>query len=400
MKFPQALANGIYMSAAKATARMLFRNEIVSGIYLLRSVAAGEVSFGRSDIDLTIIVREPDAETGDAAELASFYRRVRWLRRFNPAVGHIRLYDPGEFQAVMCADSYLGSVTRRNSRLLAGKPGVIPHVPVRREDAIRRFAGLIDNYFSSAVRKRNQRNLRKIAAETWCAYAVAQGSIPEPYVTRWETVERSVADGDGGRLLGVARNPEQTPEYVLGLAKSLHDELLPPLKALREPLVFRCPVPPRFPRRVVVVVPGERSPIPDEAFQPHSFFVTPEALHLYIHYVNPFFDWTVPDELRQLGFAAPNRRSYVRACQFFDGGASTREPGFLHPFAWPPGAAAVICGYTIDHLKNGAIPPPLPMDRLEALGKHAPSCSEYYAKEFVSNYHQAKERSRVLATLL
>jgi hypothetical protein len=398
--FPQALANGVYRSAATVTGKALLRDEIVHGVYVHRSVAAGEVSFGRSDIDLMVILREPNSETGDAAELASLYRRVCWLRRFNPAAGHIRLYTPAEFEASMCSDTYRGSVTRRNSILLAGKAVAISHAPVRREDAIRRFAYWPDNFFSIAVRERNRRNLRKMATEMWCAYALAQGRITEPYVTRRETVERSIADGDGGRLVDVARHPEQAPEYVLGLAKNLHDELFPPLKPLREPLVFSRPILPRSRHRVVVIVPDGRSAIPAQAFQAHSFFATPELLHLFIHYVNPFFDWMLPDELRQLGFVPPNQRSYARACQFFGGGATTREPGFLHKGMWVPGAAAAMFGHAIEHLKKGAIPPPLPMETLQALGKHEPSCSEYYANEFAGNYRQAKERSRALAALL
>jgi hypothetical protein len=121
---------------------------------------------------------------------------------------------------------------------------------------------------------------------------------------------------------------------------------------------------------------------------------------LYIHYVNPFFDWTLPDELRQLGFVAPNRKSYARACHFFGGGATTREPGFLYKSTWVPGAAAAMFGHAITHLKNGAIPPPLPMETLQALGVHEPTCLEYYRDEFAGNYRRAKERSVALATLL
>jgi hypothetical protein len=398
--FPQALANGIYRTAARATAKMLLRDEIVRGVYVHRSVAAGEVAFGRSDIDLMIILREPNLETGDAGELASLYSRVCRLRLLNPAAGHIRMYTAAEFEASMSNDSYRCSVTRRNSRLLAGKGAVIPELPLRREDAIRRFAYWPDNFLSSAIRERNARSLRKIAADMWCSYAVTQGRIQEPYITRREMEERSRDDADGAGLADVTRNPELASSYVLRLAKKLHDEFLPKLKPLTQTLVFERPVLPRSQHRVVVVVPDERSAIPAEAFQPQSFFASPELLHLFVHYVNPFFDWILPDELRQLGFVPPDQKSYLRACRFFGGAAATREPGFLHKGTWVPGAAAAMFGYAIEHLKNGATPPALPMGTLQALGEHVPAVSEYYANEFASIYRKAKERSRVLATLL
>jgi hypothetical protein len=65
------------MTAATAAAKVLFRHEIVNSVYVRGSVAAGEVSFGSSDIDLTIMVRESSAEIGDVSEPVSLYRTVR-----------------------------------------------------------------------------------------------------------------------------------------------------------------------------------------------------------------------------------------------------------------------------------------------------------------------------------
>ncbi|MGD0014332.1 MAG: hypothetical protein ABSD56_07915 [Bryobacteraceae bacterium] len=68
-------------------------------------------------------------------------------------------------RATMRTDTFRGSQERRSVILLAGKPAVMPSVPVRREDAVRWFAWWPAHFFSMAVRERNRRNLRKIAAE-------------------------------------------------------------------------------------------------------------------------------------------------------------------------------------------------------------------------------------------
>ena len=83
-----------YRLAAKAVAIALQGHPIVESVYVNRGVGRGEVSFGRSDIDLQLIVRTPDPEYADGPELASLHWRVRVLRKLNPALGHMMVFDP------------------------------------------------------------------------------------------------------------------------------------------------------------------------------------------------------------------------------------------------------------------------------------------------------------------
>jgi hypothetical protein len=395
----EALANGVYKLVARVAGGLLGRWKIVESVYVHRSVAVGEVSFGRSDIDLLIVVRSPETESADGAELASLYRGVSVLSRLGPVLGHVQMHDSRGLGRWMRTDTYRGSLDRRSSVLLSGKPATMPCVPVRREDAVRWFAWYPAHFFSTAVRERNRRNLRKIATEMWNAYAVAQGRISEPDLTRKEAEARALSDQAGAGLADVALDPGRAPDFVFALAKLLHDALLPPLEPLRKPMVFPALSPPRFPERVYVIVPQAGFPAPAEAFAPFSFFCTPELLHLYSHYVNPFTAWYWPPELRRLGFVQPAPREYVRACLFFLEDNMLRFPGFAHKDTWTVGTAVALSRHCVSYLEKGEIPPPMPAEAVLPLMEHAPACSDFYRHEFGKVYWQAAEQRRMLEEL-
>jgi hypothetical protein len=382
----QILALKLYRSAAKVTALCLHGHQIVESVYVHRSVATGEIVFGRSDIDLLLFVRQPDPESGDGPELASLYQWVKTLRRLNPALQHILVQETPGVERSFRTDTYGASMLRRSVILLAGKPVPMPDWPVRREDAVRRLVTWPEAFLSPAVRQRNRRNLAKLAADMWNAFAVARGWIAEPCRTRKETVARARMFEPGAELADLARSAERAARFALELIRRMHGELLPPLEPLKQPLVFRTALPPRSGHRLVVVWPDAGCPPPPEASEPSAFLVTPELLHLYLHYVNPFLAWTLPPELERLGFTAPSPREYVRAGLNLCFDFTTRFPGFLHEETWMPGATAAFCEYSLPYLQNGEVPPAMPEQAVRALMGHRPSCREYYEKDFAGVY--------------
>jgi len=272
------LAVGIYRLAAKAMGIALRRHEIVESVYANRGVGRGEVSFGRSDIDLSIILRTPDPHSGNGLELYSLYRRVCALRRINPALTHIMVYDRRGIDQWMRTDSYMGSQERRSMILLAGKPAPMPVIPVRREDAIRWVAFWSDRFFPLAIQQRNRRNLRKMTIEIWKAWAVAQGIVAESYLTLREAQQKARLHPIGSGLAGAAADPLRAVEFVMKLAGMLHDEFLPPIQKLRETIVIRMWMPPRSRGRVLVVLPHPEAALPAAAFEDQSLIATPELL--------------------------------------------------------------------------------------------------------------------------
>jgi hypothetical protein len=280
---------------------------------------------------------------------------------------------------------------RRGSVLLYGKPVEMPEAIVRQEDALRRFAFPLEGNLTTAVRMRDGRNMRKIAADMWNAYAVATGMLPVPFLTRKQAEAHWSATEDAGFPAEVARDPEHGLFHGFQLAKRLHDELLPPLEPLREPVVFDMRMAPRFRGRSAVIVPGTGFPVPAGSLEPHSFLSTPELLHLYVHYVNPFFDWILPSELRRLGFSGPTPREFVRACLFYGHSHITRNPGFMHPHTAAPATMIALLMHSAAHLRNGETPPPMPFAEVDAIAQRQPSLLEYYRKDFARTYRQSEE---------
>ena len=72
MKLLHGVSLASYRAAATLIARYLARHEFVEGVYLHRSVATGEVSFGQSDIDLLLVLNSPEQGAAMASEMGSF----------------------------------------------------------------------------------------------------------------------------------------------------------------------------------------------------------------------------------------------------------------------------------------------------------------------------------------
>lgn len=390
---------GSYRLAAKALAVALQRHPIIESVYVNRGVGRGEVSFGRSDIDLHLVVRTPNPESYDGPELASLHQKVNVLRKLNPALGHMMVFDPQGVDRWSRTDTVLSSLERRSAILLSGKSIPIPYYPTRREDAIRWVAYWNESFFPIAVRQRNGRNLRKFCAEIWKAWAVARRITPEPYLTNKESEIGARSDPDGAGLLGRVHDPKFAVKYVMNLAGILHDELFPKLRTLQTPIIIRTPLPPRSFHRVLVILPQGISSLPDEVFDSQSFIATPELFHLYIHFVNPFMNWRIPEELKNIGFLTPELREFVRACHFYGQDNMLRLPGFVRRDTWTPGTTVAVNRYCIPYLRNGEIPPPMPESAVRIELDHRPKISAYYQQDFGRLYHESLEHWEILEQL-
>ncbi len=385
----QFLANGTYRCAARAMAAILGWHGIVESVYVHRSVAKGEVHFGKSDIDLILYVRQPEPGRPDGAALASLYQWVRLLRKLNPALGHILVQEFEGPRRSFRVDSYGASLIRRGAIRLMGAAPPMPYAPVRREDAVRFFTVWAENLFSLAVRQTNRRNLTKVAWEMWNAFAVARAEMDEPCRTFEESLNFIRAEAIGVGLADVVRRPEHAPRFIFGMAKQLHDELFAPLAPLAEPLVFRAPLLPSCYWRTLVVAPDGGCAFPKEAYAADSFIATPELLHLYCHFANPFAFWRMPLLLSGIGFVPPSPHSFLNACLNLQMDFSLRFPGFLYPHTWPPAMSVAFVEHSIPYLQKGRTPPPAPDQVIREVLRRQPSVSDYYERYFPALYRQA-----------
>ena len=201
------------------------------------------------------------------------------------------------------------------------------------------------------------------------------------------------------RTMPFPQNDARAPDFVFGLAKRLHDALLPPLEPMRKPTVFRAPSLPRAPERHYVIVPATGFPAPAAASHPLSFFATPELLHLFVHYVFPFLSWYLPPEFRRLGFVEPTPREFARCCALFIQDGFLRHPGFAHLDTGVPRAMVALSRQCLPRLLNNEIPPPAGEEALRILREPRMRCERYYTHEFGRLYRQAREQWDVLEEL-
>jgi hypothetical protein len=364
----------------------------VESVYLRRSVAAGEVAFGRSDIDLAIVVRRPESDSRDGPELYALWRRLRLLRIANPALGETEVHDPPGLEQWIRADTYRGSLDRRFAVFVYGKPAEMPVLPVLREHAVRRLAFWPHEYLTTALRRQNRRNLKKLALEMWNAHATAAGLIPEPFATRWETEVFWRQAGEGAAIDRLASDPARAFAFALQAGERLHGELLPPLPKISRPVIFRAAVPPAIVERTLVVLPRSASAPPPEAFHPSSLVLTPELLDLYLHYVNPFLYWVAAGELSRLGIGPPCAAEFARASRHYVLSSGLRAPGFSHRHTLTPGRKLALARRAARELARGQVPGPMDEDELRRMRSGPPpSLREYYESVFPRLYRECDE---------
>jgi len=377
-----------YRLAARLSGRFFRRFEPAESVFVHRSVACGEVAFARSDIDLLVVLRKPQGEPADGAALAEMWRRLERLRRVNPLINHIEMHDREGLRRWLTTDTYRGSQERRSARLVWGARIEFPLLPVRREDALRRFAVWGDGFFSTAVRERNRRNLRKTALEMWNAYATALGRIAEPFLLRREMAAHWSASPEAHLWKILESDVQKAPQAVFDLAERLHEAQLGRLRRLRAPLIKRVLMPPRYRPRTLVFVPEARSPLPPESLQAGSSVLTPERFHLYIRYWNPFLYWVLPEQMQELGIQPPRVEDFIRACFFIGDNHTLRNPGFIHQDTWTPGAFAELVKYALPYLREGLIPPPPEEEAVKGWIHAKPAVEVYYREMFPKLYRE------------
>ena len=102
----QSIATEIYLLIARIVARQLGRLDPVLGVYTKRSVACGEVTFGKSDIDLTLLIEPlPDVHT-EARFLRDLTARYAVLKRFFPCLGECEVGTRAELESWYRSQSY------------------------------------------------------------------------------------------------------------------------------------------------------------------------------------------------------------------------------------------------------------------------------------------------------
>lgn len=114
-------------------------------------------------------------------------------------------------------------------------------------------------------------------------------------------------------------------------AAALHDEMRPPLQKIQAPMQADVVLPPSLATRRIVLVPSNRPGACLSISHPSTVLFTPEALHLYIRFTNPFLFDLLPAHFIGLGFQRLPISSYEFAINRWRCGILARKPGFGQP---------------------------------------------------------------------
>jgi hypothetical protein len=382
----------LYRSIGRISAKALAGGGATSSIAVRRSVATGEVVFPFSDIDLLAVVHDEVAASG--AKLAEFYERLRWVRLLIPRLKHVEVQSRDGLGRMAELDTYWASMERRTNLTLAGERSPIRDVPLRRNDALAKFGLWTEWFFPIALQLESARNIRKTALECWNAYAAAEGLIAEPALLRSDMeagLRRTSPEMPVERL----REPAYAARFVFSLALRMHRSRLPALRTLSEPLMFDATVAPLSMRRLFIVLPSADYLLPGSAGAKGAWPCTPELLHLYLEYKNPFVYWSLPPEVTRLGLEPPAREKVLEACRYYGHERFLTTPGFASPFLNAQGARLDHIEHALGAILEGRAPEASSDARLEKIASGAAACLAYYR----SSYDSLRSRSLRLQDL-
>jgi len=346
-----AVARALYLAAAQGTAWLYALSGKIRSAGARRSVGPGEIYFGRSDIDLELVLK-PGSCGGRS--LGFLYRVHRIIRALNPALGHIWVMGPSDIALLSEWDTVWGSMEKQCYYHLYGSREMPTIAKIRSEDALRSFLLWFDLYVPAAVQRHDIRNCKKHALECWNFFAVAEGLLERPLVTRHAMEQhlrcfhKATPDLDA---------PQGLMRFILDLAQQLHSKRMEPLpRRLGKPKVFQAVAAPHGITRTYVVLPTPEYPLPDEAYLPGSFIATPELLDLYLQYKNGFLHWIAPEEL---GLKPPTAAGFLRDLRHYCSPHFLRFPGFVEGGrALDPGVKFEYLSHAFDSLKGGRLPRP------------------------------------------
>lgn len=387
-----ALGRVSYRAAAWLSGQLLGLSGRVESVAVHRSVATGEVRFGRSDIDLLLTLR---ADRRDGLNLAALCAHLHRLRALNPALVHVEVYPPGGLADFARHDTVWANIERRTLRSLWGETPQVPELPIHPEHALRRFLLWWEILFCRVLyQKREAIHLEKACLEGWNFFAVAQGLRPHPELLRSEMKLRLAETGPhpGGRL----DDPAVALRFLLTLAQLMHASRLPPLKKLTQPLPFESVTAPHCIPSRFLVLPRPDSPVPSEWQKPGLLLATPELLDLLLQCKNAFFAWSLPPELRQLGMADPGPAAFRRDSLYISSAHLLLFPGFVERVGLHPGVRLVLTRRVAEALARGELPTPASQDELARLRRTVERPLDYYRQQYDE---LEAERRRIVALL-
>jgi predicted nucleotidyltransferase len=329
------VATTLYRAIATFAAARLARMPAVEGVYTRRSLACGEVTLGRSDIDLTILIT-PAAGLGDEAEaLRRLARRFAVLRRVITALGTCEIGTRAELDEWYRSPWFPASSFRDRGWLrLVGAPFTPPAPPLgeaEREQLLRWLFWAWET-LPRFHREGNTRTCVNLLLDMVNVHDVYVGALERPatradLLARWRPrAPRLPAAALAAALRGRAGREGRSLRRAvyresLALCEALFAAVPLRLEGRIEARELRTLTPFGFaPRRYLLVDPSHETEV-EEALavmerDPSAHLTTKRALRLYWWHRNPWEYFTRGAEAVRRTLAPPPRPALLAAVRY------------------------------------------------------------------------------------
>jgi predicted nucleotidyltransferase len=341
----------IYRAIARAVALNLGRDESVASVYARRSVAAGSVVLGRSDIDLHVIIRPPASLEAEAELLVGLSERLARMKRIFPMIGHFDVSTRAELER-WYREQPFHRVRDHGWLHLYGEELERPSGA---------SSGLARNralwwYFWAAqqlprtFRTGNARSSFNLILDMFDAYRFYTGTLQAPSPTRVELVQAWYESGPASPArAGIVqasrwgfrahRGAALAAIYRESLA--LHDLLLPHVServAGSASGRLRSRVPPGYDERALLIVESQSTADVDSALESMRrdatvWVLTEGALQVYLFHRNPWERGTLTPANGNVDFGAVPHGAFEQSLRFSFHREIPRHYGFRREHA-------------------------------------------------------------------
>jgi len=300
------LETQIYRFFAKMVAKRLSKFDAVLGVYGKRSLASGEIVFGKSDIDLTILIADFDQEKEEASFLCDLCDTYSRIRKVLPILGECDIYNDFDIRAWYCLNTYESFADRNWIRLYGKEINPFP-LKGNKEDMIFKFLWWIFEFLLISYRKKTVKGCFNILMELANGYYTYMGAFDEPKLKREHVLDYLVAvDPSCGELRLLQRafhsgfrgkNYRHLNRWIyrecLSLCDKLYDQVAKKLEGeVKCSQIFSYSPPDFLATKYLVVRSSTEREIEDcleimERDQ-QAVLITDKLLNLYLYYYNPW----------------------------------------------------------------------------------------------------------------
>ncbi len=343
-----ALDSGAYLMMARLAARHVAGLGFVRGVHARRSLASGDISFGRSDIDLTIVLDPAESMASEVARLRALARRLAAFRRLLPVVGPPEVATPTELAEWYCSPMFPASAERdRGWRCIWGEAFERP--PVAATDAgpylgelpwfFWAWLTLVDDHRRGKVRTCCNLLLDMVNVLYLCAGAFAGPKRRSEVLAHWshDVGQRPEHDAIAAAIAGKRpRDPRTLLRWVyneaLIVTEALYAMLASRLGGALPATELRTRVPFGYRSRTYMLVNlHDRSQV-DAALarmerEPDLVVTTAHALELYLYHRNPWEYFAIAERDRGT-LGAPPEAVLRRAIHYYLHRVVPRRIGF------------------------------------------------------------------------